>query len=727
MADDYGAASDGELASDAAPSDRTPAAKTPRKLTKKQRDAILREARDRFEMVVSVDAENKSAADEDTRFVYTAGAQWPEAVRKTRETNGEACLEFPQLKQFVNQVVNDQRQKRPGVRIHPAGGKASKESAERLQGVIRGIEYGSNAEAAYDTAFQGAVVGGRGYVRLVTDWDSTQSFNQKLVIKRVADPATVWIDPDFQEPDASDISFAILTERVKKDDFESRWPDAQAVSWESGSAPTKWHPAKDEVTVADYYRRVCKSRILSVLSDGRTVYEDEVDVDALRAEGIEVEHSRDVREYKVEWHKIAGGEQILETFEWLGTTIPVFVCMGDEIIVDGKRIYQGLIRQTRDAQRMYNFEQTSKAQRLALAPKAPWVVAEESLGDHAHIWRTANTTPYSSLVYKAFSADGKPIPPPTRTAPAPMESGWAEAAQNSKADIKSIIGMYENSLGLHGQETSGRAIIAREKQGDNSTFHYVDNLARMIAALGRAIVELIPHYYDTQRTVTHIAQDDTRSAMEINKPVPGSEDPDDVENDVRTGQYAVTVEAGPSYATKRQETSEAMQNLIQSAPQIMQVAPDLVIKSLDFPDSDKLAERLKLSLPPQIQQAIQAEEAGQDPQLAAMAQQMQAQQQQFQQIASGMQKQLQESMAEVERLKSGDAVKLQIEEMKGEVAVLKGMFDIVKGTQSLQIAAQAATLAPIADAAVEPPQGQPPAPPQQAMPQQQAGPPQGMQ
>jgi hypothetical protein len=488
--------------------------------------------------------------------------------------------------------------------------------------VIRGIEYESNAEAAYDTGFQGSVVGGRGYWRIVSDYENEKSFNQILKIQRIADASTVDLDPDYTDPDGGDRNWGFVSERVKKDEFEERWPGKSALSWKDDGKG--WY-GKDEITIADYYRRVCTETEALLLSDGSTQFLEDMKAGEALPPGVTIEARRPTKRYTVEWYKIAGGEQILETYEWHGTKIPVICCMGDEIIVDGKRMFFGLIRQARDAQRMYNYKKTAEVERYALAPKAPFIAPAEAISGYESFWETANKKSWSVLPYHAFKKDGTPIPMPQRIAPAPMEGAFAQSAEMDKQDLKSVVGMYENSLGLHGGETSGRAILAREKQGDNSTFHFVDNLSRAIALTGRILVELIPHYYDTQRLVTIVGTDDTRSQVQINEQVPGPQDPMTgaiqalIQNNVTEGEYAVTVEAGPSYATKRQETQETLMQVVQSYPPMMQFAGDLLIGAMDFPDSDKLVERFKLMLPPNVQQAMQAEEQGQDPEVAAVA------------------------------------------------------------------------------------------------------------
>ena len=645
-------------------------------------EEALERACKRFQVVVDRDRENRRAALEDTKFVYVKGNQWPEDVKAARALADDPCLEFPQLKQFVNQVINDQRQNRPGIRVHPAAGEGSKEVAEILQGMVRHIEYDSGAEAAYDGGFQHAVVGGRGYWRVLSDYVGSKSFEQKLCIKRIPDPQTVYMDLDFQEPDGSDANYVFVTEEMTEDEFEERYPDAKPLSWEQTELTNDWYTTEERVIVADYYERVCVKRALVQMSDGAVGWKDELP--KTLPPGITILNEREADDYRVRWYKLAGGEQVLEEIEWPGTMLPVICCMGDEIMIDGKRIFQGLIRQATDAQIMYNYEQTQKIVLLSLSPRVPYIAAEGAIEGYEELWKTANKRSYSVLPYKTTDISGNPLPMPQRTAFPPVATGWVEAAQQSKDDIKSVIGMYQNNLGMHGQETSGRAILAREKQGDNATFHFADNLARAIALTGKIIVELIPHYYDTQRMVTVVGVDDSRKNVTVNERMPHPMDPAQaiVQNDLSVGEYSVVVDSGPSYATKHDETRETMLALAQSYPPLMSIAGDIVVGAMDFPDADELAERIKVMLPPPIQAQIQAKaqegqsgQAGMPPEMQAQVSNMQGQFQQAMQQMQQMQQKMAELAQENQQLKAGTMQKEQATQTDAQVKMAIAQLD----------------------------------------------------
>lgn len=662
-------------------------------LSSSEKADILKRARERLSYGLDRDDKNRQRQIDDTRFVYVPGEQWDKRTRSRREEWGDPCMEFPQLRQFVSQVVNDQRQNRPGIRVHPASGDASADVAEIQQGLIRGIEYESNAEAVYDCAYQHAVVGGRGYWRIVSEYEAANSFNQRLAFRRIPDPLSVVLDPDYRDPDGGDRTWGFVIETIQRAEFEATYPKADPLSYDEDFK--HWQPDDKHVYVADYYERVAYKRKLVRLSTGETMWEDELPTPL--PPGVAIVDVLEREDHRIDWYTIAGGEQILESHEWPGTIIPIVCTSGDEIIVAGERHYYGLTTHARGTQELFNYGMTAQAIHLGLTPRAPYVAAIGQIEGLESIWDSANEKNYSVLPYRPQSVDGTIVPPPQRQMGATPDAGWINWTQQMQLLMKSTIGMYENTLGMRGQETSGRAIIAREQQGDNATFHFQDNLSRAIALTGRILLELIPHYYDTERIVQIVMPDDKRKLVKINENgVLGA-----VQNDVRRGKFAVTVSAGPSYATKRQESADMLNQMVQAFPPLMQVAGDLVVKAQDIPDADLMAKRMRLAMPPNVQQAIQAEEesAGEGPVVPPevkqqLVQQQQALQQMSQQMQGLMQQnqQLQAEAQSEEQKNMADAQAKQIElqmkqldfQMKQIDAALSQQADAAKAQVELE-------------------------------------------
>lgn len=668
---------------------------------------LLQRINDRRAHVHKVDQENRQRQRDDTNFVYTPGASWSATVRKARELAKDPCMEFPQLKQFVAQVVNDQRQSRPGVRIHPASGDASEEVAKILQGLIRGIEYTSNAEAVFDCGYQHSVVGGRGYWRIVSEYEGEDSFNQVLAIRRIADPLSVWLDPDYEDPDGGDRQYGFIDEAIPTEEFKRKYPKNKPMS---ADVPESWRVDDDDsVIISDYYERVAVKRTLVAMTDGNIGYKD--DLPPNLPPGIEIASERDVETWKIEWYTVAGGEQILARNEFAGSIIPIVCTMGDEIVVEGKRAFYGLTSNAKDAQRLFDFGMTQQAITLSSTSRSPYVAAAESIEGYEKLWQTANVTNLSVLPYRAWTADGNALPMPQRSAGAQPDAGWLNWTQQMQMLIKSTIGMYQNSLGMQGNETSGRAIMAKQRQSDNATFHFQDNLSRAIALTGRIIVGAIPTYYDTERIVAIVNPDDTKDLAMVNQEMPNPDNPLEAikRNDITRGKYAVTVESGPTYATKKAESADLMMGMVQAYPPLMQLAGDLVMKAQDVPDADQFAERLKMVLPPPILQGIaQKEQQGgqkpMDPAVMAQMQQLQGQLQQqqeqmqqmgqaLQQAQAGEQAKMAEAQAKVQAAQSDGQVKMQIAQMEarndGEIALQRAQVDADTALKKAQIDARA--------------------------------------
>ena len=120
-----------------------------------------------------------------------------------------------------------------------------------------------------------------------------------------------------------------------------------------------------------------------------------------------------------------------------------------------------------------------------------------------------------------------------------------------------VTGIYDASLGSRSNEISGRAILARQREGDTGTFVYIDNWSRAIRHTGKILVDLIPHVYDTARTLRIVGEDGRTDVLEINRPMGLDADwgvTPRIMNDVTVGSYDVVLDMGPAMphaATRR--------------------------------------------------------------------------------------------------------------------------------------------------------------------------------
>ena len=573
---------------------------------KKDDESILKDARDFLSSRISSESEMRQCALDDLKFLVSE--QWPEDVAASRKADNRPCITVNKLPVYLHQVTNDQRQNRSSIKVHPVDDDADEEIAEIEQGLIRHIEYDSNADVACDTAVNSAAAIGFGYWRLVTEYASPDSFDQEVKFKRIRNPFTVYLG-SHTEPDASDMMNAIITEELDKEEFKRQYPNAELgenVERGIGDGLKEWL-SKDKMRLAEFYRVEITPEKLYRTDDGKNVLEGDLQPGAqfaLDAKGQPKTRMSERR--KVCWYKITGLE-VLERSEIKCNWIPVFPVYGDEFDVDGKIYRSGLIRNAKGPSQMYNVWMTAATEEIGLRPKIPYIGALGQF-DSDKKWGNANVRSYPYMEYDPVSVDGNMAPAPQRQPMSDVPSGVLAMAMHAADDIKATTGIFNASLGAQGNETSGKAILARQKEGDVGSFHYTDNLNRSKRHCARCILWMIPFYYDTERVLRVMDSDETVKHVAVNKQIPPEQQQPDPEtgaiktvlNDLTVGKYDVTIDTGPSYTTQRQEMADAMINLGQSWPQLMQVAGDLLVKNMDWHNADKIAERIKRSIPPQI-------------------------------------------------------------------------------------------------------------------------------
>lgn len=637
-------------------------------------EEIIEQAQKRFARCVEAEQENRKEFIDDLNFY--AGEQWPAQLKSGRESQKRPVLTINRMPQFVRQVTNDQRQNRPAIKIRPADDDADVETAEVMSGLVRHIESNSNADQAYDNAFFYAVTGGFGYFRILTDYANDSSFEQEIFIKRIANPLTCYRDPDSVEPDGSDFSFFFICDDVPKEDYEAEYGKEDYTAWNMGGmgdVQGGW-VNKDSVRVCEYYYIEPKKLTLYLLPDGSVTDKE--------PKGIKAVDTRTVNSKVVKWAKICG-DKIKDKRDLPGSFIPVVPVYGDEITIEGKRKLLSLIRFAKDPQRMFNYWRSTETELLALQSKAPFVAAEGQMEGYEQEWAKANTDNVAYLTYKPVTLGGSMVPPPQRQGFASPPTGVLQGALNAEGDMKSVTGIFDASLGAKSNETSGRAIMARQREGDVSTFHFIDNMTRAIRQAGRVLVEYIPVVYDTPRVVRILGLDGQEEMKQINQPFETTEKGQAVERifDMNMGSYDVVCTAGPSYSTQRQEAAESMNQILQGNPQLMQVAGDLFIKSMDWPGAEEIAERLKRSIPPELT----ADEDEEGPQIPPMLQQQMAQMddainqreqviQQMQQSIKGMEAEKAQLVMDAKskqadyQLKSNDQeIKIEVERMNAQI------------------------------------------------------------
>jgi len=583
-------------------------------------DPRIEEAKQFLRFCGEADANNRAEALDDVRFC--AGDQWPVETQNSRILESRPCLTINKVDAYVRQICNQQRQQRPRIKVHGMNSESDAKVAEILTGICRHIEVQSNADHAYDTAFEYAVKMGWGYFRITTDYVREDSFEQEIYIKPIENPFTVYFDPNSQSPDGRDSEKALITTVMTKKAFSAMYPDAEVDQGfnarGTGDSNAEW-VMREDIRIAEYFYTVRKPVKLVLLSDGTTVKKSELpDEQLMNDAGVFIINERDSYEKEIKWVKLTGME-ILEESTWPGKYIPIIPVYGQTVVVDSKHKKFGLVRQAKDPQKMYNYWTTALTESVALAPKAKWILAEGQDEGHENEWAQANIASKATLRYKQTDIDGRVAPPPIRQQPEAPPTGITTALQGLNADLMAVVGIYDPSQLPQGMQ-SGKAIKGQQMQVDMVNYHYFDNLTRSISHVGTIILDLVPKIYDTQRVMRIIGDDGKPNLVSINEPGQDEQGIQKILNDVTVGQYDVVMDTGPGYNSKRSEAVESMMTLLAADPNLMQTAGDLIFRNMDFPGADVVADRLaaanpmaqiddKSPIPPQVQMQLKANEA----------------------------------------------------------------------------------------------------------------------
>jgi hypothetical protein len=658
-------------------------------------DELLRQALEDYEAAYEFQRANIDEANEDLRFRRGRKEdQWDAAALEVRADR--PCLVINTIPQFIRQVTGDMRQMRPAIKVNPVDSRGDIKTAQNIAGMVRYIENRSFAKHVYTTAGDSQVACGIGHWRVTTEYASSTTFNQELRISGIKDGVSVLWDPDAEMPTKENAMFCHVPSDISRRKFKKKYPDANAegFAFAMEHSGDSWYSG-DSIRVSEYWLKKPIKRSLVLAPDGS------IDDITDQTEGFTKEQLAEATmfyekqgyrfeqrdSFKVCRYLITAND-ILEEMDWPGPDIPIIPCIGEEVFI-GREVYRhGVVRYARDPQRMVNYYASADAETTALQPKAPYMATLKQVQNHMDQWETANTQNHSVLIY---DSDPQANGPPQRVQPPVPSQAIQLGKQQALDDMKRVIGIYDPGLGQKSNETSGKAIIARQQEGDTGTFVYIDNFNMAIQRTGQILLGLIPHIYDTQRQMRIIGVDGKESVVDINKPV--IEDGQEfIQNDVTVGAYDVTLDVGPSYSTKRQEAKEGMREFIQAFPESAPVLGDLYAKGQDWPNAEEIGERLEVMQPPAIKQMLEQKKQEENPDAepdpgmqAQQAEQQKAQQAQEMLQAASMEKiklEVQEQQAKTEiaaqnaRKAKADADKAEFDAQAAQENIQKVKADV---------------------------------------------------
>ena len=573
---------------------------------------FLQDMREEYQLDVDADRENRDHAIEDKKFC--AGDHWDPKVLELRQ--GLPCLTINTIPQFTAQLVGDWRESRKGIKVVPTE-DGDIEVAEVRGNLIRSIELKSRADRAYNTAFESSVQCGDGDFRIAVEYSKDDVFDQEIFIRPIEDCLSVVWDRNSIDPTGRDARHVFVDDLMPKKEFKRKWPEATSCDLSQDTQRalmgTGWIE-EDNIRVTEYWRMIERDKLIALFQDG-SVRVIEENLGELIMKHGNVVRSRTSPCLYAQMHLVTGHEILSGPYEYKLNRVPVIRVSGRTVNIAGKRVRYGLVRFMKDPARLRNFWRSVAAEQLGYAPKAQWIAPESAVEGREDIFRKAHMSRDPLMIYN----DDASAPPERLEPPAPQMALLNEAQVNTQ-DMKDVTGIHDASLGIRSNEVSGKAISARQREGDIASLTFYDNANAAVLEAGDVVNQLISQIYDGTRIIRIVGEDDKMDFLKVNDPL------DPYSFDLSVGSYDVVPTTGISYSTRRMEAAQTMMDAIQVWPQLIEVAGDLVAKAQDWPGADDLAKRLKKTIPQELLDDKEKQDQQQQPDPAMQQAQMAMQQ-----------------------------------------------------------------------------------------------------
>lgn len=553
-----------------------------------------------LESAQDADTDNRENSRESHDFVDKRDGQWEPTVSANFKDRPRYTLD--KTNPIVNQISGRIKQADFGIKVKPAGGEATKDTAELLDGMIRNIQNISNASKVYGAAAKSMITGGIDGWMVVQDWADTDAFEQDLFIKPVPNFVdSVWFDTNSQEQDRSDSQYAFKLTSMAKDAYDEKYPDGSGRSVGQDRQSESYFNKPENVVVGEFFYIKKVNKDIIRMNSGQ-VFADEKEFnkvkDELAAQGI-VEQDRRTRKSNQVWIRQFDGDDWLKdavktVFNW----IPLIPTYGNFKVTDSKIIYRGVVDKLIDPQRIYNYARSRQIEEGALSPRDKIFMTRLEIGADIDTIQTMNTN--TDPVQPWTPDPDNPRGGPFKIGASVINAGLAETAQSANQDITQASGLFASNMGENPGLQSGVAIDSLKEAGDTGTIDYFESQEIAICHTARILIDAIPKVYDTERQIRIINEDGSFDMQTINEQRTMIQDGQTGTivklNDLSKGRYDVTCDVGKTFKSRQEESVAAIIEMAQIDPTIIQEGGDILLANSNAPGLNKIGERKRRAL-----------------------------------------------------------------------------------------------------------------------------------
>jgi hypothetical protein len=535
---------------------------------------------------------------QDRRFYSVAGAQWEGPLGIQFENKPR--FEVNKIHLAVIRIFNEYRNNRIGVSFVSKEGSSYDKLADNCAALYRADEQDSTAEEAYDNAFEEAVGGGFGAWRLRTEYENPEDEDdekQRIRIEPIFDAdSSVFFDLNAKRQDKADAKRCYVLTAMTYSSYRDEYGDDPA-SW-----PKQIHQrmfdwlTPDVVYIAEYYCVEYTTEVVHVyrgLDDQEQKYRDsDFENDETLAETLAATGFREVRQKRLKVRRIhkylLSGSKVLEDCGYIaGKNIPIIPVYGKRWFVDNVERCMGHVRLAKDPQRLKNMQLSKLGEISAVSSIEKPIFTPEQVAGHQVMWSEDNIKNYPYLLVNQITdQNGSPtvVGPASYTKSPMVPPAMAMLLQLTEQDMQDVLGNQQAADKLE-PNISGAAIRLVQNKLDMQTFIYVSNMAKAIKRSGEVWLSMARDVFvEHGRKMKGIDERTEVKSIELMRQTMNPETGAiELENDLSEANFDVAVQVGPSSASQRQSTVQALTGMLglTQDPETIQVLGAMIMMNMD--------------------------------------------------------------------------------------------------------------------------------------------------
>lgn len=555
------------------------------------------------------------------KFVYET-AMSPDDVAKLMVLK-KPNIEFNILEAYINRRIGEFSLHEPGLQVRAADGLSSKqinkqliETIDVVEGHIREIIDTSNNDGLLTNFYKDSMGGGFSVAEVYTDYISDLSFEQCIKVERVFDPTLCGFDPLARSSHKGDGEYCFKIVPRTKEDFESEYgkgaTEGMTFSRDLSVNSFNWSYINEDQSKYNkillecwYYQKERKREKIAKLSNGGVILERHYEqllhhwnvvLQRLEQPPIIIE-ARDSEIESIHLYKIVENRMIdhkRTNYKYL----PLVFIDGNSATIKrnkGDASYQmcrPYVFAAEGIQRLKNYAGQCIASELETLVQHKFMVSIESIPED-YVEAYTNPQQAQVLAYNAFYEKNPNMPlPPPQVIQRTDTPGIVQATfEGTDRTTQAILGSFDAQQGIVGDRISGNAIEQGAMQSDAAALPYRDNIIKALNRIGQILIDLIPKYYVTPRSIPIRKPNGLRDYKVINDPT----HPESIDLSYDSNNLQIKIEAGVNSSMQKRVAFEQITRLMEVAPNfaevINNVGLDILLDNIDIKGSEELKMR----------------------------------------------------------------------------------------------------------------------------------------